>query len=264
MLKKSTKKIIESTDTEAPAGETSTSTESSKIEQQFQFEKDAETIPMRETPAATMPMQMLDKKYYILSGQPQFYGNFDAFRNPIFSVQTLQPIRARAALNKEDQPILQSRGNELVQLQPFAPVVPLQAGVPLQLRSGIDQPIVGDAPAVRPASFEARSQFDDPSPMNQPEASMKEEPSKPMPSTLSDDPSVASTKPAAIAISGEGGLASASPSGTSIVGKEGLALSAPQAIAVSGDFLTEDDEPEPAMMAEPEKEEEEEKQMMKE
>lgn len=251
---------------EKPAGETPAPTDSSKFEQQFQFEKDAETIPMRETPAATMPMSMLDKKYYILSGQPQFYGNFDAFRNPIFSVQTLQPIRARAALNKEDQPILQSRGNEqIVQLQPFAPVVPLQAGVKLQLRSGIDQPIVGEAPAVRPASFEARSQFDDPSPMNQPESSMKEEASKPMPSTLSDDPSVASTKPAAIAISGEGGLASASPSGTSIVGKEGLALSAPQAIAVSGDFLSEDDEPEPAMMAEPEKEEEEEeKQMMKE
>lgn len=214
---------------------------------------------MRETPAATMPMSMLDKKYYILSGQPQFYGNFDAFRNPIFSVQTLQPIRARAALNKENQPILQSRENEqIIQLQPFAPVVPLQAGVPLQLRSGIDQPIGVEAPV-----NQARSQFDDPSPMNQPETSMKEEPNKPMLTTLSDDPSVASTKPAAIAIAGDGGLASASPSGTSIVGKEGLALSAPSAIAVSGDFLGED-EPEPAMMTEPEKEEEDEKQMKKE
>lgn len=250
----------ETTETETPAGETTaTAGDSPEFgKQQLQFEKDAENIPMRETPAATIPMSMLDKKYYILSGQPQFYGNFDAFRNPIFSVQTLQPIRARAALNKEDQPILQSRANEqIIQLQPFAP---LQAGVPLQLRSGIDQPIGGVAP-----QNQARSQFDDPSPMNQPEISMKEEPSKPMPSTLSDDPSVASTKPAAIAIAGEGGLASASPSGTSIVGKEGLELSAPSAIAVSGDFLGKDEpEPEPAMMAEPEKEEEEEKEMKKE
>lgn len=212
-----------------------------------QFEKDAEIIPMNETPASTMPMPMLDKKFYILSGQPQFYGNFDAFRNPIFSVQTLQPIRARASLNQAEQPILQSRANELVQLQPFAP---LQAGVPLQLRSGIDQPILSET-AVTPVRIEGRSQFDEPSPMNQPETSMKDEP---MLTTLSDDPSVASTKPTGIAIAGEGGLASSSPSGTSIVGKEGLALTAPHAIAVSGDFLSDD---EPAMMAEPEKEEEE-------
>lgn len=212
---------------------------------------------MKETPASTMPMPMpmpmLDKKYYILSGQPQFYGNFDAFRNPIFSVQTLQPLRARSSLNNE----------ESIQLQPFAPIVPLQAGVPLQLRSGIDQPIGEEARSVIPVSFEGRSQLADSSSMNQPESDMKEEPNKPMLTTLSDDPSVAQTKPTGIAISGEGGLASSSPSGTSIVGKEGLALSAPQAIAVSGDFLS-DDEPESAMLAEPDKEEEEEKKMKKE
>lgn len=49
-------------------------------------------------------------QYYIVTGTPQFYGNFDAYKNPLtpfVSVQSLQPVYARSLKGDEDQ---QERG----------------------------------------------------------------------------------------------------------------------------------------------------------
>lgn len=45
-------------------------------------------------------------RYYVASGSPEFYGNFDAFRNPtapVFSLQQLQPIVRSAEDNVEEK-----------------------------------------------------------------------------------------------------------------------------------------------------------------
>lgn len=97
---------------------------------------DAEQLPAMagETPANTV---RLDKRFYIISGQPQFYGNFDALQNPlnpIFSLQSLQPIKARSSSTIDAIPpqIVEHQVQpQLVPIQAFSPIEPL----PLQLKA---------------------------------------------------------------------------------------------------------------------------------
>lgn len=97
---------------------------------------DAEQLPAMagETPASTV---RLDKRFYIISGQPQFYGNFDALKNPlnpIFSLQSLQPIKARSSSTIDAIPpqIVEHQVQpQLVPIQAFSPIEPL----PLQLKA---------------------------------------------------------------------------------------------------------------------------------
>lgn len=81
------------------------------------FHPDAELIP--QTPVQqpqprppTLPQpayapfplvpQLPDRRVYIVSGQPQFFGNFDAFANPLNPIFSLQPLSAIIPRSKED------------------------------------------------------------------------------------------------------------------------------------------------------------------
>lgn len=46
--------------------------------------------------------QLPDRRVYIVSGQPQFFGNFDAFANPLNPIFSLQPLSAIIPRSKED------------------------------------------------------------------------------------------------------------------------------------------------------------------
>ncbi|XP_049540893.1 uncharacterized protein LOC125954542 [Anopheles darlingi] len=129
--------------TEMPAGESETTeapaaaAAQSAPEKKLMFMAPA-TSEKAETPASTSG---LPQRYYILSGTPQFYGNFDALQNPlspIFSLQPLQAIHARGA-NGAD---IQAEDEQLPRFQAqivssLAPIAPVPAAVPAQLKNDL-------------------------------------------------------------------------------------------------------------------------------
>lgn len=110
------------------------------------IEKDAEVIPEAAMPASTMPLNM-DRRFYILGGQPQFYGNFDFLQspmNPVISLQPLQAIRARSAgggIQAEAEPVVKAPQQNVVDIGQIPPLVPLEPGAALQFRSNILAPV---------------------------------------------------------------------------------------------------------------------------
>lgn len=231
-----------------------------KQPQMFMAPADAENLPKAE--AGVKPQQ-----YYILTGSPQFYGNFDALQNPlnpIFSLQPLQAIHARA--NSD----IQAEDGEL-RFQPQivtsnAPIAPVPALVPAQLKNDLleshpdkaqtidrtwgrsldDEQLPEQQQDVPPQLGEGRSQSDEPSEQNLPQQvdtdENKDNKEEVASARHSDDPSVAAVKPTGIALAGRGGLAASAPSGTAIAGKNGLALANPSATSVAGNFFGDDED----------------------
>lgn len=245
--------------------------------QKIQYEKDAETIPVAPAqpmnplvPASTYPLG-LDRRFYILSGQPQFFGKFDALRQPAIVAPT-QALRARSA-ESEIQAAESAEHNSYVNILPqqqqlvqLPQIVPLQAGAAIQLRSTFTEPIQQLNPLpVLPEEEEGKDKKEigrsnEPSEPEEDESSQLQEGRSFYRSQSvaddtsnnlmlkskeeqepSEDPSVANAKPHGIAVAGKGGVASAKPSATAVVGVGGLALSSPAATAISGDFDDEDD-----------------------
>lgn len=250
------------------------------------IEKDAEQIPKDVVapalvPASTIPLDTADRRFYILNGQPQFFGKYNALHAPLTPFLTpVQAIHARApvgAVQAEPaisaEPATNFAPQELNQL-PAA--LPLQAGAALQLRSTFDAPLQplqpidqpmqsfqseplrtepdsNDIPQEQARSYEPSSPEDDdtPQPMARSQSGTDENTfafeakdtsaAAPGEPVMSEEPSIAQAKPSAIALAGRGGVASAKPVATALVGDGGLALSAPSATAVSGDFSDEDD-----------------------
>lgn len=69
------------------------------------MEKKEEKKPLM--PSADGTFMIDGKRYILLPGQPQFFGNYDAFQNPIspfFSLQTLQPLITARSLEHGEVP----------------------------------------------------------------------------------------------------------------------------------------------------------------
>lgn len=101
-------------------------------------------------PASTLPLA--EKRYYILSGQPQLYGKYNALQAPLNSVFHLQPLHAidsrsasAAVVAGDGAAAPLTVAPEVVQTH--AAAVPLQTGVPLQLRSAFQEPLQAFEPA---------------------------------------------------------------------------------------------------------------------
>lgn len=111
-------------------------------------------------PASTQPLA--EKRYYILSGQPQFYGKYDAFHTPLNSVFHLQPLQQAAAIESrsaaaEPSPaafdgaqIAADAGaaNPAAATADFVQLPLQQQAVPLQLRSAFQEPLQALEPSV--------------------------------------------------------------------------------------------------------------------
>ncbi|XP_058836335.1 uncharacterized protein LOC131692936 [Topomyia yanbarensis] len=244
-----------------PSPEAPAEAESMKKQQTFMIPADAEQLPSKA--GVQYSPQPQGHRYYILSGTPQFYGNFDALQNPlspVFSLQPLQAIHARA-----NSGILAEAEHQRLQPQivtSVAPIAPVPALVPAQLKNDLleshpDKVPAGDRtwarsldeePAPEPQQQElpqvqGRSQLDEPSDPMPPQSEVEErQQDDEETSRASKDPSVAAVKPGALAVAGGGGIAAAAPTGTAIVGKNGLALSSPSATSVAGGFFDEDED----------------------
>jgi hypothetical protein len=148
--------------------------------QKFEIKKDEEKLPL--TPASTI--QLEGKRYYIISGQQQFYGNFDAFNNnlhPLISLQPLQPIFARSNEAKDgiqaeaaEVQVASLKSANPLPVQTFdAPLAPVPALIPQQLRVEFDQPQAEPQLVAEPlsnqldeANIQPRSLVQEASPLN--------------------------------------------------------------------------------------------------
>ncbi|KFB45825.1 hypothetical protein ZHAS_00013688 [Anopheles sinensis] len=238
-----------------------------------------------ETPASTTAAQQLPQRYYILSGTPQFYGNFDALQNPlspIFSLQPLQAIHARANSDIQAEDELQPKFQAQI-VSSLAPIAPVPAAVPAQLKNDLleshqdkeqtidrawarslddeeqqqqpeKQPVVMVMLEEEPVVVQGRSKSvdDEETPESQ-QAVVRavatldeEEPTKGKEGGAVqrsvNDPAIAAAKPSGIALAGRGGVAASAPTGTAVVGKNGLALASPSATSVAGNFFEDEDE----------------------
>ncbi|XP_035910570.1 uncharacterized protein LOC118511505 isoform X3 [Anopheles stephensi] len=123
--------------TEAPpSGEEGGAAKAPEKKLMFMAPADAEKGP--ETPASTAALPQ-PQRYYILSGAPQFYGNFDALQNPlspVFSLQPLQAIHARANSDIQAEDGLQPKFQAQI-VSSLAPIAPVPAAVPAQLKNDL-------------------------------------------------------------------------------------------------------------------------------
>lgn len=246
----STEKPAESAEsaTEAPAAPAEGEAAGMMKNQIFMAPADAEQLPSKTETKAT---PLGGHRYYILSGAPQFYGNFDALQNPLNPIFSLQPLQA-----------IHARSNSEIQAEPqivssIAPIAPVPAPLPAQLKNDLLEShpdktatiertwarSLDDEPAPEPEIAQGRSQSDEPSEQNLPQG-VDEESKKEETGSLrqANEPSVAAVKPAGIALAGRGGLAASAPTGTAIAGKNGLALASPTATSVAGNFFEEDED----------------------
>ncbi|XP_065086609.1 uncharacterized protein LOC135708431 [Ochlerotatus camptorhynchus] len=221
----------------------------------FMAPADAEQLPSK----AEVQSNPQGQRYYILSGAPQFYGNFDALQNPLNPIFSLQPLQTIHARSNSDS--IQAEDGQ-IKFQPqivssIAPIAPVPALVPAQLKNdlldshpdkvpAIDRTwarSLDDEPAPEPEVAQGRSQSDEPSEQNLPQVTDDENQKEEMGSLRqSDEPSVAAVKPIAIALAGRGGVAASAPTGTAIAGKNGLALASPTATSVAGNFFEDEDD----------------------
>lgn len=202
---------------------------------------------------------------FVVVGQPQFFGNFDALRN--HAVQ--QGLSTNGAVssflllkNQQGIPLVskanakfQQAGNSVVEV-PGTSALEFQRylSAAKQQQEQQDVASVGSAPlGYQKVVYVARQP-----PEHNPAASSGEDSAsitidavkgKPHVRKEGEDgtnedtenveanppgPSVAQVKPQAIALAGPGGVAAAAPVGTALVGPGGLAVAAPSATAVAG------------------------------
>jgi hypothetical protein len=220
--------------------------------------------PNPESPALPTLVPVPGQRFVVV-GQPQFFGNFDALRNP--AVQ--QGLGSSGAVSsflllKNQQVIpLASAANEKLQEEAVNSVqVPgtsalefhkyLSAGKQQQTEQDVTN--LGSAPVgYQNVVYVARQppQQDAAVSSGEDSASITIDALKAKPHVRNENeegaepdtedveanppgPSVAQVKPQAIALAGPGGVAAAAPIGTALVGPGGLAVAAPSATAVAG------------------------------
>lgn len=211
-------------------------------------------------PASTQ--LLADRRFYILSDQPQFFGKYNAIPAPlnsVFHLQPLQAIQARSAeplaqpeaiatsaLYNAPQPIAAPEFNEQ-----YDSNIPADGASFLQSRSGVAleveplpeseqkaEPLPNQDDEIKETNRALPTPDDDETPS---ESSRNVDEGRATSDTETQEQSVAQASPTGIALAGKGGVASAKPIATSVVGDNGLALAAPTATAISGDFSEEDD-----------------------
>lgn len=222
-------------------------------------------------------MPLTEKRYYILSGQPQFYGKYNALQAPLNSVFHLQPLHAVESRSAAAAAVASADGVAAAApltvpaelLHSHAAAVPLQTGVPLQLRSAFQEQLQ----AFEPAALSTQSFVEQPAahavaPFSV-ESALKDnvgalshdEPRSlvVLPVPESDEPAEQSAKqtvieivqPAevvaransdAVALAEESetaeeqpSVANARPTGVAVAGRGGLASAKPSATALVGD-----------------------------
>ncbi|XP_053665538.1 uncharacterized protein LOC128714689 [Anopheles marshallii] len=269
--------------TEAPAAGEEGSGGSKAPEKKLMFMAPADAEKGPETPASTAALPQ-PQRYYILSGAPQFYGNFDALQNPLsplFSLQPLQAIHARANSDIQAEDGLQPKFQAQI-VSSLAPIAPVPAAVPAQLKNDLleshqDKEQTIDRAWARSLDDEqqpeqqqqqqlmvmmedeeepavvvqgrSKAAVDEEAPEIQPvhlRAAVEEEKDGKQEGVQRsvNDPAIAAVKPSGIALAGRGGVAASAPTGTAIVGKNGLALASPSATSVAGNFFDEDEDEE--------------------
>uniref|UniRef100_A0A182NZT7 DUF4774 domain-containing protein n=1 Tax=Anopheles epiroticus TaxID=199890 RepID=A0A182NZT7_9DIPT len=262
--------------TEAPASGGEGAAKAPEKKLMFMAPADAEK-GLPETPASTAALPQ-PQRYYILSGTPQFYGNFDALQNPlspVFSLQPLQAIHARANSDIQAEDELQPKFQAQI-VSSLAPIAPVPAAVPAQLKNDLleshqdkeqtidrawarslddeqqpeqQQPMMvmiedEEVPAVV-VQGRSKAAVDEETPEIQPVDEEKDAGKQEGAMQRSvNDPAIAAVKPSGIALAGRGGVAASAPTGTAIVGKNGLALASPSATSVAGNFFEEDEDAE--------------------
>lgn len=230
------------------------------------IEKDAEQIPKDVVapalvPASTIPLDTSGRRFFILSGQPQFYGKYNALHAPLTPLLgPVQEIHARApigAIQSEPSIVAEPATNIVPQeLNQLPAVLPLQAGAALQLRSTFSAPVqslqplaeqlqafqseplrneplpeTNDIPQEQARSFEPSIPEDDetPQPMARSQGSTDD-------NTFAFEPKDASAaSPGEPMISEEPSIAQAKPSGIALAGRGGVASAKPVATALVGD-----------------------------
>lgn len=231
------------------------------------IEKDAEQIPKEAiapalVPASTVPLGTHDRRFFILSGQPQFFGKYNALHAPLTPFLTpVQAIHARApeaAIQAEpafgaDAPATNIAPQALNQLPA---VLPLQAGEALQLRSAFAAPLQPLQPLEQPQQyFQAEPLRNEPLPESNDipqeqarsfEPSNPEDDETPQPMARSQgntdensftfEPKEASAAaPGEPVMNEEPSIAQAKPTGIALAGRGGVASSKPVATALVGD-----------------------------
>lgn len=217
-------------------------------------------VPHQALPASTELLS--DRRFYILSNQPQFFGKYNAIPAPLNSVFQLQPLQTVQARSAEPlaQPEASATSLQFNVPQTFtAPVenIQLEQSIPaasplLQARSELSlekeplSDILAENEQLPSHDEEAKdtnrallTPEDNESP--QESARVVSEVRAAIEDEVVEEQSVAQAKPTAIALAGKGGVASSKPIATAVVGDNGLALAAPTATALSGDFTEEDD-----------------------
>lgn len=237
--------------------ESETPAETPETEKKPSNDAEHKPQPLHLLPASTTALNVADKRYYFISGQPQFYTTYDALRSPISPLVSFQPlqsiVKGRSADEPSEEPLpaaSEESPSIVPKSEPLNEELPQPAAfVPLETLTAIQQQRSNDEdgelkpfdvePIVREqiaALNEARSQQ-----IAGPAANALIENTVVMAKEIDeDDTSVAQAKPSAIAISGRGGTSSADPVATAITGDGGISLAAPRATAVAGEF--EDDE----------------------
>lgn len=235
-------------------------------EKLFMIEKDAEQIPKDGiapalVPASTIPLDTPDRRFFILSGQPQFFGKYNVQHTPLTPFLTpVQAIHARASVGAiQAEPVIAAEPLTHIlpqELNQLPAALPLQAGAALPLRSTfaaplqplqpLDQPLqpfqsdsfrneplpdANDIPQEQARSFEPSHPEDDetPQPVARSQSGTDE-------NAFAFEPKDASAAaPGAPMMSEEPSIAQAKPSGIALAGRGGVASSKPLATALVGD-----------------------------
>lgn len=128
------------------------------------------------TPASTIPLT--EKRYYIISGQPQFYGKYNALHAPLNSVFHLQPLHTvdgRSASAAPDAiPDAPPQAELALPLPAAAADEPIRIGEALQLRSAFEAPLQAFEPSAVVSALQ--SPADSPPADDAPASALKEAP----------------------------------------------------------------------------------------
>ncbi|KAL7047342.1 hypothetical protein ACKWTF_002872 [Chironomus riparius] len=198
---------------------------------------------MREGRVNKAPTMFLhNNRFYVISGVPEFYANFDAYQNPrtpIFSLQELQPIRPMnnvAIQNIEPFRIyVEDNEEQKASTQDDNEPFKIQSSTTDNLRSDIEntQSInmeQKESKMQREMTVKVKKRVQDRQSTSEAKQDNDDE----------EEPSVAQASPEATSISGRGGVASAGPKGTALSNKGGISVASPRATAIAGKFKFND------------------------
>ncbi|XP_063218899.1 uncharacterized protein LOC134529098 [Bacillus rossius redtenbacheri] len=206
----------------------STETASANLES---FDEDENTEPTSPAPVPADPKQPEQKLFLI--GQPQFFGNYDALKNP-------EIVKELGSKNPFPHVLLANGPQPFAWPNKYAPVhhgSPGKAAAEFQkllagsalTRAGDGDSVVVDALRARPHAASSGSDGEDSDSDSEDSDSDSEGVG-----AAQAEPAVAQVRPQAIALAGPSGVAAAAPVGTAVVGRGGLAVAAPSATAVAG------------------------------